>query len=190
MITYSDSELFTRSRNIQSTTVALGCSHTWGTGVEENETWSYLLNARNYGQGACSSDFIVRTAPAILDQLTPEVVYVLWPDWTRFEVTKNNVIYQSLPADHDRIYYMATHNETWLKENFKHQTDMFRNLCKERNIQLVDMTLYDLIPYIDHADTWPISKLGHHYSPVWHSWVADIFKQLKETETVLELANE
>jgi hypothetical protein len=45
------------------------------------------------------------------------------------------------------------------------------------------MALYDLIPYIDHADRWPLSKLGHHYSPVWHQWVADIFKQKENEQT-------
>jgi len=190
MYKYSESDLFTRKYTVESNKITFGCSHTWGVGVEENETWSYLLNARNYGQGGCSSDFIVRTAPTILDQLTPEIVYVLWPDWTRFEIVVNNIRYQSLPTDSDRIHFMATHDETWLKENFKLQTDTFRNLCKERSIQLVDMTLYNLISYIDHADRWPLSKLGHHYSPLWHQWVADIFTQLKETETALELAYE
>lgn len=190
MIRYSTVDLFTRKCTVESNQITFGCSHTWGVGVEDNETWSYLLNASNYGQGSCSSDFIVRTAPAVLDQLKPEVVYVLWPDWTRFEVIKNNVIYQSIPTDRDRIYYMEHHSETWLKENFRQKTQEFRRLCQEKNIQLVDMTLYNLIPYIDHADRWPLSKLGHHYSPLWHQWVADIFSQLKETHTVLELAYE
>lgn len=188
MITYSESELFTRSNNIQSTTVAFGCSHTWGVGVEQQQTWSHRLQAHNFGQGACSVDFIVRNAPMVLEKINPGTVYVLWPDWSRFEIVKNNIIYQSLPTDHDRIYYMEQHNETWLRENFRQKTSGFRNLCKERSIQLVDMTLYDLIPYIDHADRWPLSKLGHHYSPQWHQWVADIFYQLKLNNTVLELA--
>ena len=190
MKAYSDSELFTRCNYINSDSIAFGCSHTWGTGVEHNETWSHLLNARNFGQGGCSADFIIRTAPDIIQQVKPQTIYVLWPDWTRFEITKNNIIYQSLPMDNNRIYYMESHNETWLQQNFQSKTRDFRSLCKEKNIQLVDMTLYNLIPYIDHADLWPLSKLGHHYSPVWHSWVADIFRTLKENNTVLELANE
>ena len=53
---------------------------------------------------------------------------------------------------------------------------MMHDFCENNNIKLIDMTLYDLVPYIDHADVWPLSNLGHHYSPLWHSWVADIFK--------------
>ena len=89
MTTYSKSELFTRSNNIEFTTVAFGCSHTWGVGVEEQESWSYRLQARNFGQNACSVDFIVRNALGILEQLNTNTVYVLWPDWARFEVVKN-----------------------------------------------------------------------------------------------------
>jgi len=182
--------MFDRKDVVVSDTIALGCSHTYGIGVKESETWSYLLNACNFGQPGCSADFIVRMAPGIINELLPITIYVLWPDWSRFEINENNTIKQSLPTDSNRINYMKTHNEDWLKNNFKSQTDQLRQLCEEKNIQLIEMTLYNLIPYIDHADRWPVSDLGHHYSPVWHRWVADIFNNLKETNTVLELAYE
>jgi hypothetical protein len=170
MIAYTESELFTRCNNNKSTDIAFGCSHTWGIGVDEYETWSHLLYARNFGQPSCSTDFIVRNAPDIIEKIQPKTIYVLWPDWTRFEVVKNNTIYQSLATDKDRLFYMEEHNEDWLKNNFRQKTNKFRMLCKEKDIQLIEMTLYNLIPYIDHADQWPLSKLGHHYSPVWHRW--------------------
>lgn len=182
--------MFDRKNVTVSNSIALGCSHTYGIGVDETETWSYLLNARNFGQPGCSSDFVVRTTKEIIFDLSPTTIYVLWPDWSRFEIIENDIIKQSLPTDKDRINYMKTHDEDWLRNNFKNQTDQFRQLCKEKNIHLVDMTLYNLIPYINHADQWPLSKLGHHYGPVWHSWVADIFQQLKQNNTVLELAYE
>lgn len=183
--------LFNRKHVVaDSDSVAFGCSHTWGTGVEPHETWSYLLGARNYGQGSCSADFIARTAPDIIKSLGSTTVYVLWPDWSRFEITIDGEICQSLPTDPDRIYFMEKHNEPWLRENFKNQTNAFRDWCKHQQIRLVDMTLYDLIPHIDHADRWPLSKLGHHYSPIWHQWVADIFRQLEASNTQLELTYE
>ena len=74
---------------------------------------------------------------------------------------------------------MAT--DDWLQDNFTKQQNSMKTYCTEHNIKLVDITLYDLIPYIDHADCWPLSKLGHHYSPLWHDWVADIFRK-KENE--------
>ena len=191
MIRFLPNELFTRKDLVKnSDSVAFGCSHTWGVGVENNETWSYILGARNFGQSGCSVDFISRHAPTVVKELEPKVVYVLWPDWSRFEITKNDTIYQSLPTDSDRIYYMKTHNDVWCRENFKNKTSEFRLMCHNRNIRLVDITLYNLIPYIDRADRWPKSKLGHHYAPEWHQWVVNIFKELQLNNTTVELAYE
>jgi hypothetical protein len=173
-----------------SDSIAFGCSHTWGVGVDANETWSYNLDAMNFGVGSCSADFIVRIAPDLVDQYCPKTVYVLWPDWTRFEYIKNGVYMQSLPTDSDRIYFMETHTEEWLKNNFRQQVDKMNQYCNQRDIQLIDMSLYDLIPYIDHADQWPISKLGHHYDPSWHKQVADIFQNAKINNIRHPIANE
>jgi hypothetical protein len=68
---------------------------------------------------------------------------------------------------------MDTATDEWLHENFNKQVNTVKQLCKD--ITLIDMTLYDLIPYMDHADRWPLSKLGHHYDHTWHQQVADIF---------------
>jgi hypothetical protein len=178
-------------RNIitNSDSIALGCSHTWGVGVEANETWSYKLNAKNFGVGGCSADLIVRIAPDIFEKQQPTTVYVLWPDWRRFEYVNNGKYCQSLPTDSNRIYFMETHTEEWLINNFSTNTKKMRELCENKNIKLVDMTLYDLIPYIDHADTWPISKLGHHYAPEWHTKVADIFRNATQNNIQHPLSN-
>jgi hypothetical protein len=45
----------------------------------------------------------------------------------------------------------------------------------ERNIKMFDMTLYDLIPVIDHADRWPKARNGTHFNQEWHGVVAEIF---------------
>ncbi|CAB4138014.1 Radical_SAM domain containing protein [uncultured Caudovirales phage] len=157
--------------------IAFGCSHTYGVGVEHNETWSYLLNAANFGQPAVSADFVVRNAPAVIEKYQPRTIYILWPDWTRFEYIQDSKYQQSLVTDRDRIKFMQSHPESWLLNNFQTQVKNMHDLCCTLNIQLIDMTLEDLIPYIDQADRWPVSKLGHHYSPVWHQWVADIFRK-------------
>lgn len=164
----------------ESDSIAFGCSHTWGVGVEANETWSYLLGAKNCGIGSASGDLVVRVADQIISQHRPKIVYCLWPDWSRFEYVKDGKYHQSLPTDPDRIYFMATHDDAWCKKNFAKNIEDMVNLCAVYSARLIHMTLYDLIPYIDHADRWPLSKLGHHYSPVWHGWVADIFARARD----------
>jgi len=173
-----------------SDSIAFGCSHTWGVGVDATETWSYNLNAMNFGIGGCSADFVVRIAPDLMHKYQPNTIYVLWPDWTRFEYIQNVVYLQSLTTDRDRIYFMETHTEEWLKKNFQKQVNLMNQYCNQHNIQLIDMSLYDLIPYIDHADQWPISKLGHHYASSWHQQVADIFRNAKINNIRHPIANE
>lgn len=169
---------FKEFRNIitDSNEAAFGCSHTWGVGVEADETWAYLLGAKNYGVGSSSADTVVRVAQTVYDEVNFSVAYVLWPDWTRFDINENGHWRTVLPTNRDRIKYVETHPEEWLKDNFRYQVNVMRDFCKRNDIKLVDMSLYDLIPYIDHADKWPLSKLGHHYAPSWHQQVADIFR--------------
>tara|TARA_B110000285_G_C15050800_1_gene576881 strand:+ start:391 stop:885 length:495 start_codon:yes stop_codon:yes gene_type:complete len=159
--------------------IALGCSHTYGIGVERNEAWPSLLGLVNYGVPGCSSDLVARTLPKILEKEQPDTVYILWPDWTRFEYFKDGEWKQSHPTDSNRIEFMESHPEEWLHENFKQQVAKVNEMCK--GIKVNAMTLDDLIPFINNADMWPLSKLGHHYAPEWHQWVAEIFEKLNET---------
>lgn len=161
--------------------LAFGCSHTYGVGVEPHEAWPYLLNAVNLGIRGGSVDAIARTLPEHLDYHRPDIIYILWPDWTRFEYLVGNVIHQSLPTDKNRIQFMEFATDEWLQQNFNAKVSEVKDCCRSAGVNLVDMTLYDLALYIDQPDRWPLSKLGHHYSPLWHQWVADIFKQ-KENE--------
>jgi lysophospholipase L1-like esterase len=155
--------------------LAFGCSHTYGIGVDPSEAWPALLGAINYGQPGCSSDLIARIMPKLLAKHNPTTVYVLWPDWTRFEYLKAGAYVQSLPTDKDRIYFMEKATNEWLQINFKQQQQIVYDLCK--NIKLIDLTLYDLIPYIDNADKWPQANDGMHFNHKWHLWVADIFNE-------------
>lgn len=153
--------------------IALGCSHTYGVGVKKDEAWPALLGANNLGVPGISTDHIARNINKYLEQYEPDIIYVLWPDWTRFECVINGKYLQSLPTDKTRIRFMETATDQWLHNNFIEKRNQVINACK--NIEIIDMTLYDLHEYIDYPDKWPLSRLGHHYSEVWHQWVADLF---------------
>ena len=169
--------------------MALGCSHTYGIGVEAHEAWPYLLGANNFGKPGISADYLIRIAPELITTHKPTVIYMLWPDWSRFEYVQDGKYHQSLSTDTNRINFMESHPTSWLLDNFQKHTRILRSLCDDNRIQLVDMTLYDLIPYIDHADTWPISQLGHHYAASWHQSIADIFKNAQMNNIEHALSN-
>ena len=163
--------------------IAVGCSHTYGDGVEHNEAWPSLIGAKNCGIRGASINYIVRILPKIIINEQPSIVYALWPSWSRFEYIDNGNYKQSLPSDRNRIMFMDAWSESRLKENFNSSVETIRNLCKNQKVLLIDMTLEDLVPYIGPDDHWPLSKLGHHYGPIWHQWVAEIFKKKENEQT-------
>jgi hypothetical protein len=179
-----------RNLIVDSKYAAFGCSHTWGVGVEANETWPYLLSAKNYGIAGASADHTVRTACQTIATEQPLTIFVLWPDWARFEYSRDGIYHQSLPTDSDRIFFMETHTEQWCRQNFANNVKIMHDLCSKNNIKLIDITLYDLIPFLDHADQWPMSKLGHHYAPAWHKQVADLLQWAEQTNHKFPLSNE
>lgn len=166
-----------RPLHTKTDALALGCSHTWGVGVESHEAWPHLLNAMNFGIAGCSANLVVRMGKEVLKN-NPQVtkVYVLWPDWTRFEYEKDGTIHQSLATDPDRLKLMFQYTDLELKKNFNQQTEDLKLFCQDRDIRLIGISLYDLIPYLDHSSRWPLSNLGHHYAPSWHQKVANIFQ--------------
>ena len=162
--------------------LCIGDSHTYGAGNQEQEIWPELLKNKlgieqilNLGVPGVSADHLARNITSYVDRFKPEEVFVLWPDYSRFEYDYYGVIKQSLPTDSNRIYFMETATEEWLLSNFKSAQDKVTYTCRKNNIKLRTLTLYDLIPIIDHADRWPIAANETHFNHKWHNLVAEIF---------------
>ncbi len=73
--------------------VILGCSHTFGVGLDNNEHWVYFLSQHNterlrywnLGQPGASADKVVRILYGAEKILFPNVIIVCWPFWSRRE---------------------------------------------------------------------------------------------------------
>ena len=73
--------------------VVLGCSHTFGEGLEENETWidqvakqsSKILRWWNLGQPGASADLMIRILYGSEKVLFPKIIIACWPAWSRRE---------------------------------------------------------------------------------------------------------
>ena len=73
--------------------VILGCSHTFGQGLAEDEHWVHFLSKHNtvrlrywnLAQPGASGDKIVRTLYGSEKIIDPNIVIVCWPDWSRRE---------------------------------------------------------------------------------------------------------
>ena len=167
--------------------LVLGDSHSFGISNEQEHIWPEQLAKRlnkqliNLGARGVSADYLARIAESAITEFKPDIIFILWPDWTRFEYEVNGEYFQSLGTDSDRIRWMEKATDEWLMENFEKQQDHIKYLCT--GIPLVDITLYDLIPYIDHSDRWPLAANGSHFNQVWHQWVTEIFYNLYEQQT-------
>jgi hypothetical protein len=165
--------------------ITFGCSHTDST-ITDNpgEVWAEQLELMlpgstliNKGKSVVSADYIARIIPDILQEYKPECIFILWPDWTRFEyIDKSGKICQSLPTDNNRIYFMEEWTEEKLRDNFEIRRQEVINYCEKLNIDVFELTLYDLIDIIDHADCWPNSSDNAHYDVHWHTLIAQIFR--------------
>ena len=73
--------------------VILGCSHTFGVGLDHNEYWVDFLSKHNterlrywnLGQPGASADKIVRILYGCEKVLFPNIIIVCWPEWSRRE---------------------------------------------------------------------------------------------------------
>lgn len=65
--------------------MSVGCSHTEGIGVNDNETWSHLLSRKikdgidiNLGISGRSNDYIARTILTWTDYIQPSIVLIMY----------------------------------------------------------------------------------------------------------------
>jgi hypothetical protein len=76
--------------------MTVGCSHTEGVGVNDNQTWSYQLssllnyNHINFGFTGRSNDYICRVILTYTDLVNPDFIFVLYTDTHRREYYTHN----------------------------------------------------------------------------------------------------
>ena len=86
--------------------MSIGCSHTEGVGVNDNETWpsqfcSHIPNSvnLNFGTWGRSNDFICRCLLTYYELIKPDLVLIMYTSPQRREVyTKNNCLEPYMPT--------------------------------------------------------------------------------------------
>jgi hypothetical protein len=95
--------------------VVLGCSHTFGEGLDDGDVWvdqlyslvDQRLRFWNLGQPGASADKIIRILYATEKVLFPKIIIICWPEWSRRErldrtpvnLTSNNALLKT-ETDH------------------------------------------------------------------------------------------
>ena len=101
--------------------VVLGCSHTFGEGLEENEIWvsqvakqsNKILRWWNLGQPGASADLMIRILYGAEKVLFPKIIVACWPAQSRRERLELHP--QNLTSDDPLL---KTENDTTDRNNF------------------------------------------------------------------------
>ena len=155
--------------------VVLGCSHTFGEGLEENETWSSqvakdsnkILRWWNLAQPGASADLMIRILYGTEKVLFPKIIVACWPAQSRRErlelypqnLTSNNPLLKTENNTTDRNNFLKN---VFLLEKFaeKNQAKTFH--CFAEDVYEVDNTLQVLKNYTI-KNCWP--EWDQHHLP-------------------------
>ena len=183
--------------------VVLGCSHTYGVGLEDNEHWVHHVSQHNttrlrywnLGQPGASADKVVRTLHGCEKVIHPSIIIVCWPAWSRRE--KLHHYPESLTNHNEEL--MNETNETdkhnFLKNVFLVEKFAEKNQCKtfhcfaqdsyQEHIKglnvLEDYTIKNCWPYWDKFEQRvpynepSLAADGEHYGAEHHERFAQLF---------------
>jgi hypothetical protein len=185
--------------------VILGCSHTWGVGLEANETWAHHVSQHNtdhlrywnLGQPGASPETCVRILYSTEKTLDPRIIIVMWPEISRRE--RLHDIPENIMGTHETLRYEndKTDMNVFLKSVFflekyaeHHDCKTFHCFAetyidfrtkKERPKLLEEYTLRNCWPHWDkftarELHTKPVrARDGLHFGIPHHERFAKLF---------------
>ena len=183
--------------------VVLGCSHTFGEGLEDDEHWVHHISQHNtkrmrywnLGQPGASADKVVRILYGCEKVINPSMIIVCWPFWSRRE--KLHHYAQSLMSYDEELKNEdeRTDRENFLKNVFFLEKFAQKNQCKtfhcfaqesyHEHIKgltvLEDYTIKNCWPYWDKFQQRvqykepSLAKDGQHYGVEHHKRFAEMF---------------
>ena len=183
--------------------VVLGCSHTWGVGLDDDEHWVHYLSQHNpdrlrywnLGQPGASADKVVRILYSCQKIIDPRIIIVCWPFWSRRE--RLGSYPQSLTSNEEPL---MTEDDDTDKNNFlknvffvekyaeQHQCRTFHCFAQDNYAEhieglnvLEDYTIKNCWPYWDKFEqreqfnTPSLAADGEHYGVDHHKRFAKLF---------------
>ena len=185
--------------------VILGCSHTWGVGLEPHETWAHYVSKHNtdrlrywnLGQPGAGPETVVRILYSCEKVINPDILIVMWPEMSRRERLEDLALNLSGTDQKLRYENHKTDVNNFLKSVFFFEKYAEKNQCKtfhcfadhyydfrtpENSPALLeDYTLKNCWPYWDKftardLNTTPSrARDGIHYGQEHHERFAKLF---------------
>lgn len=185
--------------------VILGCSHTWGVGLEPDETWAHHVSQHNtdrlrywnLGQPGAGPDTVVRILYSCEKVINPNMIIVMWPEMSRRERLEDFA--NNLHGTDEKLRFEnhKTDLNNFLKNVFFLEKYAEKNQCKtfhcfaqdsyHEHIKglnvLEEYTIKNCWPYWDKFEQRvpynepSLASDGEHYGVEHHERFAEIFLQ-------------
>ena len=155
--------------------VVLGCSHTFGEGLEENKTWisqvakqsNKILRWWNLGQPGASADLMIRILYGAEKVLFPKIIVACWPAESRRErldlhpqnLTSNDSLLKTENNNTDRNNFLKN---VFLLEKFAEKNNAKTLHCFAEDVYELDNNLQVLKDYTI-KNCWP--EWDQHHLP-------------------------
>jgi len=183
----------------------LGCSHTWGVGLSDDEHWVHFLSQHNterlrywnLGQPGASADKVLRILYGCQKIINPGIIIVCWPFWGRRErlgtyaqsLTSNEELLKTEDDDTDKnnflknVFFVEKYAEQHQCRTFHcFAQDNYAEHIKGLNV-LEDYTIKNCWPYWDKFEQRvpyndpSLAADGEHYGVEHHERFAGLFLQ-------------
>lgn len=172
--------------------IVLGCSHTFGQGLNDNEHWVHFLSQHNtqrlrywnLGVPGASGDACVRRLWGTQKLLDPKIIIICWPDESRREYIdpKHNSKQQDLKNFLHNVFWVEKFGEVaranvfhcWSNDPIQHEQLEKLNVLKQYSIK-------NCWPYWDKFDQRveydkpSLARDGQHYGIEHHKRFAELF---------------
>jgi len=170
---------------------ALGCSNTFGVGINVNDIWPELVNKSlgaelfNFGVSGGTSDTVSRILYLSLQVTVPEYVFILWPEANRYDDYHDPVI---CPGDQSD-FPVPQRRSAWnlvpeilktnqLYNNYQRNKLFVQLLSKVYHFKLIELEWEIEKSILDSTEQSQIlsgARDGMHPSEEFHRLIADKF---------------
>ena len=155
--------------------VVLGCSHTFGEGLQENETWvslvakqsSQILRWWNLARPGGNADQMLRILYGSEKVLFPKIIVACWPAWSRRErldqipqnLTSDNILLKKENNNTDRNNLLKN---IFLLEKFAEKNNAKTFHCFAEDVYELDISL-QVLKDLTIKNCWP--EWDRHHLP-------------------------
>lgn len=157
--------------------VCIGCSFTEGVGLNENETWPYILSQKiglpylNLGIAGGSQGYVMWQIKNVLDNIQSKNIFVLSPPWGRFfELTDTEF-------ENKQSWDVETETKTY-SNLYDLNNFILARLCKSYSINHIDCLEFG------GGQNWTKARDNQHFGIDYHQKIVEEFYKISKYKLI------